>query len=101
METKGTAMSFGFRKKLLNSTPKKTKKQKEHDSANKKQDKCNNAISGDSETATDSEEQKYGGDRGRRSKTGGIVIDTTQSVETNDKNGNTGECVAIEMRVQY
>ncbi|XP_037932047.1 uncharacterized protein LOC119666839 [Teleopsis dalmanni] len=73
IETKGTAMSFGFRKKL-NTTPKKLKKLIEGDSK-KKHDKCNN-ISDD--------------DVGR---TTGAVIDT-EIIVTNeniheDDNGNS------------
>ncbi|XP_037932048.1 uncharacterized protein LOC119666840 [Teleopsis dalmanni] len=73
IETKGTAMSFGFRKKL-NTTPKKLKKLIEGDSK-KKHDKCNN-ISDD--------------DVGR---TTGAVIDTEIIVTTEniheDDNGNS------------
>uniref|UniRef100_A0A1A9VT37 Uncharacterized protein n=1 Tax=Glossina austeni TaxID=7395 RepID=A0A1A9VT37_GLOAU len=51
IQTKGTAMSFGFRKNL-NTTPKKLKKLiKGETKSSKKQDKCNNFC--EDESATD------------------------------------------------
>ncbi|XP_061401727.1 uncharacterized protein LOC133337524 [Musca vetustissima] len=53
IQTKGTAMSFGFRKNL-NTTPKKLKKLLKGENAKKKQDKCNNVCTNDTEAnATD------------------------------------------------
>ncbi|XP_075164019.1 uncharacterized protein LOC142236666 isoform X3 [Haematobia irritans] len=51
IQTKGTAMSFGFRKNL-NTTPKKLKKFLKGENAKKKQDKCNNVYGEDTEAAT-------------------------------------------------
>ncbi|XP_073840736.1 uncharacterized protein isoform X11 [Musca autumnalis] len=51
IQTKGTAMSFGFRKNL-NTTPKKLKKLLKGDNGKKKQDKCNNVCTNDNEADT-------------------------------------------------
>lgn len=93
IQTKGTAMSFGFRKNL-NTTPKKLKKLIKGDISkhSKKQDKYN---------ANDGETERTGGgtglNKGETSSKADTVIDTinktcTDKVVSRDDNGNAGEC---------
>ncbi|XP_061400491.1 putative uncharacterized protein DDB_G0277255 [Musca vetustissima] len=99
IQTKGTAMSFGFRKNL-NTTPKKLKKLLKGENAKKKQDKCNNVCTNDTEAnATDEHGDSGGYDMTDNNDTkchlsntvndirNATAATTTTSME-NDDNGN-------------
>ncbi|XP_058987539.1 homeobox protein 5-like isoform X2 [Musca domestica] len=99
IQTKGTAMSFGFRKNL-NTTPKKLKKLLKGENGKKKQDKCNNVCTNDTEADISAEQidsagydtadngtkfaQTNAGNDGK-STTG---MTTTNPTMTKDDNGN-------------
>ncbi|XP_059216406.1 serine-rich adhesin for platelets isoform X3 [Stomoxys calcitrans] len=95
IQTKGTAMSFGFRKNL-NTTPKKLKKFLKGENAKKKQDKCNNIYAEGTEADTSDGKVGVAGtlsDVGLGGYKIDSVIDTSNTTGTSaqfqkDDNGN-------------